>query len=432
MWSREPLGPFGLERLRALAQLAIVVAEGFARDQLLLRATQLTYLTLLSLIPALALAAAVVDLIGGGQELVRRLLGLASAVPVEVRDYILARVADFRFATLGPLGGAMLLATTVLAIGNVERALNVVWGVRETRRWLRRVPDYLVVLVVAPLVLGLAISLAASLESQHFLRWARDHPLFDAAYHAGLRQVPLLLLVLGFSFVYGFLPNTHVRLRSALLGGLAAGLLFALAQEAYQDLSIGAARAGAVFGVLANGVLFLVWVYFSWAIVLLGAEIAYAHQTLPLYRREVRGDPASPAAREALGLAIALECGRAFRDEAPPRTADVLSERLDVPLRTVRSVLDSLLRAGILRSCGAEAAEAVQPARPLELIRVADVLAALRGSRQIALDVPEVTRVVAEVLAEVDRASAVAAEGRNLRDLLDAMTRAVDRPPAAS
>jgi membrane protein len=432
LWSREPLEPFGLERLRSLVQLAIVVVEGTTRDQLLLRAHQLTYLTLLSLIPALALAVGIIDLIGGGQQVVRQLLDLAAAVPPDIRDYILARAEEFQFSTLGPLGGGVLLATTVLAIGSVERALNAVWGVAKPRPWARRIPDYLAVMVVVPLVLGVAISLRATLESQGFLRWALQYPVFDAAYHTGLRQLPTLLFVLGFSFIYGFLPNTQVRWRSALLGGLAAGLLFSIAQQAYVGLAIGVARSSAVFGTLANAVLFLVWVYLSWSIVLLGAEISYAYQTLPLYRREVSGEPASPAAREALGLAIALQCARAFRDGAAPWSADALSEQLDVPLRTVRSVLDQLLEAGIVRPCGSEGSDAVQPARSLEQIRVADLLAALRGSREMALAAPEVARAVAEVLADVDRAAAAAAEGRNLRDLVEALGPALDRTAAAS
>jgi membrane protein len=415
-----------------LAQLAIVVVEGATRDQLLLRAHQLTYLTLLSLIPALALAVGVIDLVGGGQEVVRQLLDLVPAVPRDVREYILARTADFQFATLGTLGGAVLLATTVLAIGSVERAFNAVWGVAQPRPWSRRIPDYLAVLVVTPLVLGVALSLRASLESEGFLAWALQHQVFDAAYHTGLRQLPTLLFVLGFSFVYGFLPNTRVRWRSALLGGLVAGLAFSLFQQAYVGLAIGVTRSNAVFGALANAVLFLVWVYSSWTIVLFGAEISYAHQTLPLYRREVRGEPAGPAARETLGLAIAVQCARSFRDGARPWTAEALSETLDVPLRTVRSLLDQMCAADLLRPCGAEMAGAVQPARPLEQIRVADLLLALRGTRETALAAPEVARAVAEVLADVDGAAEQAAAERNLRDLVDALHPEVDRPGAAS
>jgi membrane protein len=405
-----------------LVQLAIVVAQGFVRDQLLLRAHQLTYLTLLSLIPALALAGTLVDLIGGGESVIRALLDrFAAAAPVEARTFILERVADFDFGALGPIGGAFLLGTTILAIGNVERALNAVWGVRESRRIARRVPDYLAVLVVTPLAVGVAIPLGASLESQELVSWALRHPLFETVYHAGLQRLPTLLLVLGFSFLYGFLPNTRVRPLSALLGGLTAALLFGVAQEGFVRLSIGAARSSAVFGALAGAGLFLVWIYVSWAVFLLGAEVAYAHQTLPLYRREVHGEPASPAAREALGLAIAVECARAFRDGAEPWSADGLSETLDVPLRTVRGVLHQIADAGILSECGGDQSGAFQLARPLEQVRVADLLAALRGPRNAALAVPEVGRVVLDVLAEVDAAAGAVAEGRNLRDLLDAL-----------
>jgi membrane protein len=299
--------------------------------------------------------------------------------------------------------------------------LNAVWGVRESRRIARRVPDYLAVLVVTPLAVGVAIPLGASLESQELVSWALRHPLFETVYHAGLQRLPTLLLVLGFSFLYGFLPNTRVRPLSALLGGLTAALLFGVAQEGFVRLSIGAARSSAVFGALAGAGLFLVWIYVSWAVFLLGAEVAYAHQTLPLYRREVHGEPASPAAREALGLAIAVECARAFRDGAEPWSADGLSETLDVPLRTVRGVLHQIADAGILSECGGDQSGAFQLARPLEQVRVADLLAALRGPRNAALAVPEVGRVVLDVLAEVDAAAGAVAEGRNLRDLLDAL-----------
>jgi membrane protein len=403
-------------------QLAIVVAQGFARDKLLLRAHQLTYLTLLSLIPALALAGTLIALIGGGESVIAALLDrFAAAAPAEARAFILERVAAFEFGALGPLGGAFLLATTVLAIGNVEQALNAVWGVREARRWTRRIPDYLAVLVVAPIAVGVAIPLRTSLESQELVSWALQHRLFETLYYAGLRQLPLLLLVLGFSFLYSFLPNTRVRFLSALLGAVTAALLFGVAQEAFVRLSVGAARSNAVFGALAGAALFLVWIYTSWSIFLLGAEVAYAHQTLPLYRREVRGQPASPAARESLGLAIAVECARAFRDGAEPWSADGLSESLDVPLRTVRGVLDDLTEVGILGACGGAQSGAFQLARPLEQVRVADLLAALRGPRSASLAVPDVARVVSDALGEVDEAANSVAEGQNLRDLLDAL-----------
>ncbi len=150
--------------------------------------------------------------------------------------------------------------------------------------------------------------------------------------------------------------------------------------------------------------LLLVWIYLSWGVVLLGAEVAYAHQTLPLYRREVHGTPPGPAALERVGLALALAVARAFRDSAPPWDTDQLSDRLDIPLRTVRGVLDQLERAGIVSRREVEdRGEAVQLARPAESIRVADVLGALRGPRETPIGVEDLRSVVEAVTERIDR-----------------------------
>ncbi len=395
-----------------------MIGEGFVRDQLLLRANSLAYLTLLSIVPFLALASALVDLIGDGPQVAGRILALAG-FSLDVKERLLTGVASFNFRAFGGIGGALLLATTVLAVGRVEQALNALWGVTERRPWVRRVPDYLAVLVIAPLLVGVAIPLRASFESQTLVRKALDYPALHFLYTSGLRWAPLAMVIAALIFLYWFLPNTRVRPRSAILGGVVAGVLFNAAQVAYVVIGVGATRRmNTAFAASAWVVLFLVWVYISWAIVLLGAEVAYAHQTLAHYRREVRGASAGPAAREAIGLAIALCCARAFRDGAQPWHPDALSDVLDVPLRTVREVLRALETANIVAAAGGDYAGAFQMARPAEHVRIADVLGALRGQRSAPLALGDVARTVDGVLAEVDSAAAAVSETRTLRDLL--------------
>ncbi len=409
-----------------------MIAEGFVKDQLLLRAYPLTFLTILSIVPLLAIAVALVDLIGGSEDVVRQILDQFAAVTPQATEFILAQVSKFNFRALGGLSGAVVLFTTVLQIGGVEKALNAIWGVQHQRRWVRRIPDYLAVVVVAPLLLGIAIPLRTSIESQWLFQRLLHLPGMVTLYAMGLQYAPLLLSVAAFSFLYWFLPNTRVRLSSALLGGFVAALLFGAAQVAFVTGVRGSARYGAAFGALAGVAFFMVWVYWSWCVVLFGAEVSYAHQTLALYRREVRGEAPGPAARETLGLAIAVQCARRFLEGTPPWTAEELSDALDVPLRTVRDVVGALAEAGLLVACGRDEGVAYQPARPLEQIRVADVLAALRGDRDLHLAVSELSRRVAETLAEVDRVAAAPAEARNLRDLAEELRGAVEDERASA
>ena len=396
-----------------------MVGRGFVRDQLLLRSHSLTFLTVLSVAPLIALAVSLAGMLGVQERLLPLIADQVAAGSPQAAEWLTAFVQNFRFGALGTVGGATLMATSVLMIGNVERALNAIWGVHRQRPWGRRVPDYLAVLLIAPLVLGVAISLGTTLSSQYVVQQLLGFPGFETVYDLGLQQAPTALMVLGFSFVYWFLPNTDVRASSALLGGLFAGLLFVAAQSAYINLSVGAARYNALFSGLAWIPLFMVWVYFSWAITLLGAEVAYAYQTLPLYRREVREAGAGPAARESIGLALALEVARAFRESRPPWSDDALSEHLDVPVRTVRDLIGRLEAAGVLAELGGdERVGTYQLGRPADRIRVADVIEALRGPRAAPQAGPEVGKIVTEVFAEIDRGTAGAAGARTLSDLL--------------
>lgn len=359
------------------------------------------------------------DLLGGSDRAVRLLVEQFAAGSPDTIDWILDHVRRLNFGALGTIGGALLMLTTLMAVGNVERALNAIWGVTKQRPWVRRIPDYLAVLIISPILLGVALSLGASLDSQWLVQKLLESPLFATLYDAGLRQAPKLLVISGLTFLYWFLPNTEVRFGSAVLGGCVAGLLFGVAQQLYVGLNVGVAQYNAIFGGFAAFPLLLVWIYFEWAIMLLGAQVAYAHQTLPLYRREVRGTPAGPAARETIGLAVALSIARNFRGGAPPWDEDGLSEHLDVPLRTVRDVIAQLEKAAIVAPVADPSRGGVwQLARPAERVRVGDVIEALRGPREAPLAPRDLAAQVTSVFVEVD-ARHPDAGNRTLEELVE-------------
>ena len=212
------------------------------------------------------------------------------------------------------------------------------------------------------------------------MAWLLKNDTLATFYDFGLRFAPTGFFWVAFSFLYWFFPNTTVRPLSALLGGAVAALLFTFAQILFVDYASSAARYDALFGGFAALPLFLIWVYLSWAVILLGAEVSFAHQNLAQYRRQVQGDPLNDAEREALALRIAVEVAAAFRDGRGPWTADALAEAVDVPVRAVREVIQPLEAAGLIQACAVQEREgAYQLGRAAESIRVSDVLEALRG-----------------------------------------------------
>jgi membrane protein len=406
-------------RAASLLQFAMMVGSGFVRDRLLLRASALAYFTVLSMVPLLAIVVAVVSALGMGNELARLAVAQIAAGSPEAQSYILGVVERANLGGLGTLAGASLFLTTVLGIHNIESSLNAIWGVRQPRSLARQLSDYLAVLIVAPVLLGAALSLATTLRNEWLVQRLLEHPAFGRALDLGLRFAPGVALAAGFAFLYGFLPNTRVRWSSAALGGAVAALLVLVAQDAYLRFSVGAARASALYGGFALLPLLFVWIYVFWAVALLGAEVAFAHEQLPLYRREVRALRAGPAEREAVGLLVACEIARAFRDGAPPWAADRLSEVLQVPVRTVRGVLADLAGAGIVVPLDPqEHPDAWQLARPAERIAVVDLLAALRGAREASGGDPALAGAVAGLLAELAEAEAKGPGGRTLAEVL--------------
>jgi membrane protein len=405
-----------------ILQLGVLVTEGFVRDQILLRASALTYIAVLSTIPLLVVALAIVNAIGVSQNLAELAVDQLTAGSPEAKKWVLDLVRGAKLGGLGAIGAAMLFTTTVLALRHAEETLNGIWGVRRARSWLRRFADYLAVLVIAPLFTGVALSAAPILQSDPIVGRLLAFPVFELLYQLGLRYLPTVLLFFGFSFIYWFLPNTDVRVPSALLGGAVAAILITLAQGLYVKFTVDSARYDVLFGGFAALPLLLVWFYLSFAIFLLGAEVAFGHQNLPHYRREHQVEAPEPAEKEAVALWVALEVARSFRDGQPARTAEQLAENLRVSLRTVRELLESLEAGGIVSQQASEEREApYQLGRPAERIAVADVLRAFRGDRGSCVLAGEggVERAVRGLVEELDGALHGVAGERTLADLLE-------------
>ncbi|MDE0884954.1 MAG: YihY family inner membrane protein [Myxococcota bacterium] len=427
LWQMD-LGPrSATASLLRLLQFGVMVAEGFVRDRLLLRASALTFMTALSAMPLLVVLVALVGLVGGQDTLIDYAVSQATAVSPEAHRWILSRIQEVHIGSLGTLGGATLVISAVLALRHLESTLGDIWGVRQNRSWPRRFADYLAVLVVAPILTGVAVSLWASLGSEAAAQGLRSLPLVGWIHDLNLIQLPQILIWVAFAFLYWFFPNTRVSIRSATLGGLVAMLLFTLTRVIYVDMGVGAARYSVLFGGLVALPLVLTWLYVCWAVVLFGAEIAYAHQNIAHYREELKRPKLPPAEKEFLAVRLMVAIASAFARHEAPRTCEALALQLEVPGRTLGELLDELDQAGIVVATGLGDREpAYLPARPLKDTTVADILGAIRLSRGLQKSPdggppPAPSREEARLLPvfeEMDSALARIAGSHSLLDLV--------------
>ncbi len=423
LWHDDPRESVLLRGLRSLAQLVALTIQGFRTDKLLLRASALTYVTALSVIPLLGVAFAFLRLFGGDAALLDYLIQQLTTVAPEAEQQVRSYVDNLNFARFGTIGGALVFGTAVLALRHLETTLNDIWAVPDTRGWARRFSDYLAVMIVGPLSTGIAVSLATTLQSGPVVARLLENAFFARVYGLGLAQVPLLVLWLGFTFLYWFFPNTGVRVRSAALGGLVAAVLFLAARTIYVDFQVGAATYQAVFGALAAVPLILAWLYTCWAILLLGAEVAFAAQNLGFARREMRAGEASPAQRETIAVELTAAVGRAFRAGEPPPSAARLADWLDEPVRTVRRLLGELEEARIVRSVvSPEGADAgFVPAAPLAQLTVGAVLRAIRGEAPAPARGAEGSEPgVRDALSRIEGAWTEEADRTRVAELIDA------------
>ncbi len=350
LWERpSPEEPTWLSTVRHGLRVCYVAVEGFVDDLCLLRASALTFASLMGLVPIMALACAVLRGLGWyGGRLEELILSKATILSPDAIRTIVSYIDNTNFAGLGVAGGAVLFVTAVSVLTNVEGSLNAIWGNSTRRPLVRRTMDYCGVLVIAPVLLAVATSLTAAVQSSMVVRWFSDAWSLGGTVERLLGFAAQGSVWLLFGFIYAFIPNTSVRLVPAVIGGVIAGTTWQLTQWGYIRFQIGMANYNAIYGALAQLPLLMAWVYVSWVIVLFGAEIVYAVQTVQDYGRERRLAGANGhALLEYAGLRIATELGRVSLGKRSAPNPVELAEALDLPVGMVRDVLLVFARSGI-------------------------------------------------------------------------------------
>ena len=332
-------------------RIFILAIKGFNEDKCTVKASALTFYIMFALVPVLALLFAIAQGFGLKQKLEKDLLHDLSQYST-----ILSQAFDFADKMLQTAGsgliaviGVVLIIYTVLKLlSSIEDSFNEIWQIKKGRTLIRRITDYIAITLFAPLLILLSSSVTIFLNSGESaiegLAWIQR---LGFVIHFIFKLISLLLMGGLFTFLYMALPNTKVKFKAAFLAGLIAAIAFEILQWAYIGFQIGAARYSAVYGSFAALPLFLVWIQYSWFIVLFGAELAFAYQNVDHYELESEIKNISIRYRRVISLLIANLVVKTFTEGKKALTATEIADKLDMPVRLVRMITFDFIETGI-------------------------------------------------------------------------------------
>lgn len=373
---------FGLTTLKVL----FTAFKGYKNDNCGLQASALTYITLVSLVPMLAimfsfsksmgLQKRLYDSIGvervvlveknaaaGIQEVIDYKVrtadesskvkpGLMAELPESMQGIVLQifrYVENTNFAAMGIVGSMMLFISVVLSIAKLEKCFNVIWGIDVPRSLFKKFTEYLVVLIVAPVLFMLVTSVNTMLMSEHVMNLLTQYAGPLASMMAWIAKLATLcVLFLFFAFFFMFMPHTKVKATAALISGVSTGILWLIVLLAYMKLQIGLAKFNSIYGTFAALPFFLAVLYAHWSIIMLGGEISYAVQYHRFMRIEKMEEPMPAGACMILGQLAMYEACKAYANEEGSWCPEQFGIRNAIPVGQLQYVMMVLMRAKLM------------------------------------------------------------------------------------
>jgi membrane protein len=413
---------------RMLARYAYALLRDLWHGDLSLRAMSLVYTTMLAVVPLLAFAFAIMKALGLHRDLalLDRFLAPLGTRAGEVSDRVIGFVDNVSGSALASVAIVILLYSALSMAQKVEGSFNFVWRVDRPRSFGRRFSEYLSVMLLGPLIMSVAMGSFATLASAAAMSRLREIGILGTGIEALSALAPYVLVIAGFTFLYVFVPNTRVRLVPALIGGAFAGVLWAGGGNLFTSFVVSVSRTEAIYAGFGIVIVAMAWLYLSWLILLLGAQLAFYVQNPDYLPLGQRAPSPSNGTRERLALSAMLLVGRDFDKPGHGWRIESLCAAIRVPRHLLEPVVASLAAAGLLTRTNEHR---LIPARDLRRIDVADILAAVRSSEHDlhhqADD--EWNTTVAGIAADVESAIRNALGGRTLADVVDADARA--EPP---
>ena len=368
---------------RHLLQIGVMVGRDLMSGMITLHAMSLVYTTLLSMVPLLAVSISVLKGFGVHGQLEPALINLLAPLGEqsgEISSRIIGFVENMQIGVLGALGLVMLLYTVISLIQKIESAFNLTWQLHSSRSLIQRFSDYLSVIMVGPVLIFSAVGITASLGSSHAVGVLQSLPFISDLLYLFGKLLPLLLVIAAFTFIYLLVPNTRVRIGSALYGAVIAGVMWQVSGSLFTSFITGSAKYTAIYTGFATLLLFMIWLYLSWIILLVGASISFYHQN-PDQLKWRRGNfHLSARLRDQLALQVMVNIARAHdrQSELVPTLKDLAAYQ-QIPTPLLARMLDALEQDGLVIQ-SADNPPSYLPGAALQRISLVDILQCARNA----------------------------------------------------
>jgi membrane protein len=400
-------------------QNAYAVLRDIFSGQLTLRAMSLVYTTLLSIVPLIAVSFSALKAFGVHRDIEPHLYGVLQPLGpkgAEITDYVMNLVNNVNSNVLGGIGFIFFIYTAISMVQKIEDSFNYVWYVSKPRSFATRLVEYSTVLIVGAIAVGLSLKTLAEFSKDQLVVTIQENVALAPVFTVTDRLMPYLITISIFTFLYKFMPNTKVKLRSAVVGGVAAGFLWATTSIVFAAFLANSTNRQAIYASFAIAITALIWLYLNWLILLIGAQIAFYFQN-PAYLRIGRREPRlSNEMRERVALNIMFLVGKEFRNPVLGVNLQSLSRTLRIPSITLAPIAIGLEASGLITT---NEKENLLPAREMARIALGDILAVVRqqGETGSHRD-PKWDNVIEELGNTLDEAVAKTLSGRTLADLL--------------
>jgi membrane protein len=333
----------------------------------------------------------------------------------QVVDSIQSFIGNIDAGKLGAAGGVLLALVAVRLLMTIEQTFNDIWGIRKGRSIWRKVVYYWTSITLGPMILFGALAATETAEFSNVLGRLSFVPGFQRLL---LHLSPYAILWAGFSLMYGLMPHTRVRFHAALMGGVVGGTLWQLNSQLNTMYLSRVVTYSKIYGGLGVVPVFLLGLYFSWLIVLLGAQVSFAAQNVHLYMQQRVSERMDQVRRELLACRVVLQACRSFLQGTPPPNTEVLADQLQAPLQALNQLAHRLVEGGVLVEV-ADGDDGFQPAHLPESITITDVLHVVRTHDGHFADKPKrpAPEPVEEILFELDAVVRSAPANANFGDL---------------